>query len=43
MVISKSEKYKYAIETISEKLKKSEKKLTFSYFFGRYGVKPPTA
>ena len=30
-------------ETISEKMKKSGKKLNFSDFFGSYGVKPPTA
>jgi hypothetical protein len=43
MITSKSEKYKYMVETIREKMKKSGKMLTFSYFFGRYGVKPLNA
>jgi len=43
MVNGNGEYCKNDDETISEKSKNSEKILTFSYFFGRYGVKPPTA
>ena len=43
MINDNDEYCKNVDETISEKMKKSGKKLNFSDFFGRYGVKPPTA
>jgi hypothetical protein len=43
MITSKVKKHKYVVDTIREKMKKSGKMLTFSYFFGRYGVKPLNA
>jgi hypothetical protein len=43
MIMDNKKKYKYTDDTISEKSKKSGKKLNFSYFFERYGVKPLTA
>jgi hypothetical protein len=43
MINGDGEYCKNVDETIRKKSEKSEKMLTFSYFFGRYGVKPLNA